>query len=170
VFQALVAELRMLSSASDDGSALVSPSTIVKSEPPVRSDSVLMPNLLEPGALFTEAYPDHVIASLRRLVFDQPSRQTDAYQWKSLGYWFCYQLLSKSSDVLSQAAALRYFTDVSAAFHDGLRAVTQRYFVVRCVSRTNISNTFDCNLNKDCEILVILSLKNPIKCTGFGLF
>jgi len=129
---ALVAELRMLSSGNDDGSALVSP-TIVKSEHPVKPDSdALMPNLLESGMLFNEVYCNDVVTTLRRTVSDQSSERTDLYRWKSLGYWLCCQVVSalKSTDIFSQTATLRLLLDLSTAFLDGLHAVRQRYFVV----------------------------------------
>jgi len=132
VFVALVAELRMLSSG-DSGSAVVNTPTIVKTEHTVKSaDEPVMPSLLEPGMLFHEAYPESVVTALKRLVFDQPTKDTDTYRWKSLGYWLFSQLVSslKSSDILSQTVALKVLLCISTAFLDSLHGIRQRYFVI----------------------------------------
>ena len=130
MFLALVAELRMLSSG--ESSVMVSNPTIVKPEPDVNSSTeTLSPSLLEPGTLFNEAYPDSLLTTLRRLVFDQPTHKTDMYRWKSLGYWLCSQLvpLLRSSDIFCQTVALKMLTDVSAAFLDSLGGIRQRHFI-----------------------------------------
>ena len=132
VFAALVAELRMLSSG--ESSVMVSKPVIVKQEHRVKpNNETLMPSLLEPGILFDEAYPDGLLTTLRRRVFGQPVEQIEMYQWKSLGYWLCCQLVSllKSSDIFCQTVALKMLTDVSAVFLDNIHGITHRYFTTR---------------------------------------
>jgi len=129
---ALVAELRMLSSG-ESSSAMVSNTTVVKSEPAIKSDSeTLMPSLVEPGMLLHEAFPESVLTALMKLVFDEPAKLTDSYRWKSLGYWLCCQMMSllKSSDIFSQTVALKMLSEFSTAFLDNLHhGIRQRYFI-----------------------------------------
>jgi len=132
VFVALVAELRMLSSG--ESSVMMNSPAIVKCEHErhIVSDSEsMMTDVLEPGMLFDEAFPDSLVMALRRLVFGQLTEQTDVYRWKSLGYWLCCQLMSllRSSDVFCQTVALKTLADVPAAFLDSLHGIRERYFI-----------------------------------------
>lgn len=127
-FVALVAELRMLSSG--ESSAMVSSPPMVRPERHVKPDrEPLIPSVLEPGVLFSEAYADSLVIALRRLVFSQPVVDIDASRWKSLGYWLCCQLVSllKPSDIFSQTSALKMITDVSAAFVENLHSILEWY-------------------------------------------
>jgi len=127
VCTALVAELRMLSSG--DSSVMVSNPASVKSEHLVRtsSDKESLRNLLEPRMLFDDVYPESLLIALRRPAF----ADNDAYHWKKLGYWLCYQLAStlKASDAFSRTVALKVLTDVVTAFLKSLHAVKQRYLL-----------------------------------------
>jgi len=129
MFAALVAELRMLSSG--ESFTMVTNPTITKSEHHISCDTEpLVSRLLEPGVLFNEVYPESLLSALIRLVFSQLTAETEIYRWKSLGYWFCYQLMSalRPSDIFHQTAALRTLVDMSTTFLDSFHKVSQRYY------------------------------------------
>jgi len=115
---ALVAELRMLSSG--ESSAIVSNPAIVK-----RDRETLMRSLLEPGLLFSDAYPDSLVTAVQRLEFIDTDG--DACHWKWLGYWLCCRLalLLKPPDIFSQTSALEMITHVSRAFLENLHGIRQ---------------------------------------------